>query len=299
MASQTVFEKDETAKILADSVDKAVSTASVLNAIGQDAAQDLPMKNADAPDLDVTAESAALYAFGSGGKKILFEKNIDKKLPIASVTKLMTALVVLENYDLSQKVVISLKAVSQGDKNLQFAAGEQYVIRDLLHFMMVRSSNEAAFALSEISGTDRFVGMMNQRAKEIGLNNTAFDNPTGLGPTNFSTVSDLVKFADYILKNRPLIFEMTESPDFSLYNASGDLTHKENNINELLKDSELQGRIIGGKTGETPYAKQCLILVLRSPNPDIYVVSAVLKSQDRFGDTRKMIKWGDSFFKWY
>ena len=286
-------------KISADSGNKTALSASLSGNVLQ-ATQDrkFPYVDSSAPDLSVGAESAVSYDMGPNGEKVLFEKNSDEKLPIASISKLMSALVILENYDLSQKVVISPAAASQPDENLQFKAGEQYFAKDLLHFMLVSSSNEACYALSEVVGTNKFVDLMNAKAEEIGLNDTLFSNPTGLYLSNFSTVKDLAKLADYIFKNEPLIFEMTTSKSFSLNDVSGIFMHESASTDELLFDPALAGNIIGGKTGDTPYAEQCLLMVLKTPDADNHIINVILKSDDRFGDMRKIINWENKALIW-
>jgi len=211
------------------------------------------------PDLEVKAViSLRLNPKKKISEKVLYSKNEDEILPIASLTKLMTALVVIEdpeNYPLNKEVKISREAAFQIDVpeygNLK--PGERKTIYDLLNFMLFFSSNDAAFALAEQIDVKNFVNRMNQKAKEIGLENTYFSNPTGLDPENlkwslenkdhfnYSTARDLVLLGKYILKNYPLIFEFS---------------NLKNKI-QLLENQYL----IGMKTGYTNEAGGCIFLV--------------------------------------
>jgi len=194
-------------------------------------------------------------------ERILFEKNSQEPLPIASLTKLMTALIIFdltETYDFSQPISIT-KSVG-----------------DLLFIMLIESSNDAALALTEPIGEEGFVDLMNLYAKDIGLKDTLFVDSTGLDPGNISSVRDLVILARYIIDNYPQIFEIT------IHQQYGTTT----NTNKLL--AEVPG-IIGGKTGWTIEAGGCLLLVLENPNGSGYFINIILGSDDRFGEMRQLI----------
>ncbi|MBC7074401.1 D-alanyl-D-alanine carboxypeptidase, partial [Candidatus Parcubacteria bacterium] len=137
---------------------------------------------------EINAKSAiSIQIFPNGKERVLFQKNPEDPLPIASLTKLMTALVVLENpqiYDLKNtKIQISERAANQKNSpycgNLDSMVGEKFDVKTLLDLSLICSSNDAAFALSELIGTERFVEKMNQEAQKIGLKNTYFFNPHG------------------------------------------------------------------------------------------------------------------------
>jgi D-alanyl-D-alanine carboxypeptidase len=179
------------------------------------------------PKLNLEAKAAISVKLNENGvKKILFNKNIDQPLPIASLTKLMTAVIVLENYDLKNTwITISEKAAAQGNVpnygNLDQEIGKKFPLEKLLELMLIYSSNDAAWALAEAIGVQNFIEKMNEKAQDLGLENTHFVNPTGLDPENlyyhppnqssfnYSTAQDLLKLAQYILENHPLIFEIT------------------------------------------------------------------------------------------
>ncbi len=122
-----------------------------------------------------------------------------------------------------------------------------------------------------------------------------FLNPTGLGLDNFSTAQDLAKLAEYLLKEHRSILDITAMQEFDLYTADGKNLNKITNTNELLKESsDFEKRIIGGKTGETRTAGECLLLVLKAKNDKDYLINVILNSKDRFGETKKIINWLDS-----
>ncbi len=257
-----------------------------------------PYKNPDAAELEVGAESAiSLYSDSENHNKILFAKNEEEKMPIASLTKLMTATVVFENFDLAENVQISKDAERQDTRGL-LKAGESFVAKDLLYDMLIESNNSAAYAFFEAMGQDKFIKLMNLKANEIGLKNTYFSSSTGLGLTNYSTAKDLADFAKYILNNDNLIITITSIPEFDLYDSNGIFHHKAYNLNDLLKDSELKDRIIAGKTGQTKDAGESLLLILKAPENKGYLINVVLNAKGRFGEMKRIINWEDNAYIW-
>lgn len=238
----------------------------------------------------ISAQSAILVEiFKDGKERVLFEKNSSQKMAIASLTKLMTALVALEFYQAELEIPISKKAVSQPEEIGALKVGEILKVRDLLYITLIESSNDAAFALSELIGQEGFVSLMNLKAQEIGMKNTYFFDPTGLdqekGFFNFSTARDLVKLAKYILK-KPLILEIISQKEYPLYLENGTFHHLLKNTNQLLGENP---KIIGGKTGFTKKAGGCLILITKGKRKGSYLISVVLNSPSRFQDTRKLL----------
>jgi len=224
----------------------------------------------------------------AGSQRILFEKNPDEILPIASLTKLMAALIVFENYDLSEKIRISREATDQPEDTGQLKIGEKLSIENLLYMMLIESSNDAAYAISDLIGKDALVDLMNIEAKFLDLKNTHFVDPGGWGPENYSTARDLVQFSQYLLEKKSEIFKITKIPEFDLYDPDGIFHHHLLNTNELLKEYP---QIIGGKTGETSQAKGCLLLILRDPKDNSLLINVILGSEDRFGEMEKLIKY--------
>lgn len=240
--------------------------------------------------------------------RILFQKSGAKKLPIASLTKLMSALIVLENYDISQKIAISETAVKEeGSGAGVFKLGEVFTALDLVRASLIESNNVAIRALADFIGEDAFVQLMNLKAEKLELGKTYFVNSTGLGPQkigdplNYSTAEDLITLSRYILAERKIIWEILSVPETDLYLPGTDiLHHKVLNTNELLTKTEnsWQRRIIGGKTGWTPESNGCLLLVLEAPKKQGYLMSVVLSSDERFVDMENLLDWIRDSYRW-
>ncbi len=254
------------------------------------------IRNQQIEDLNLEAEAAiSIFLDSSGKKKILFAKEPEKRLPIASLSKLMTAIIILENDDLSQEITISKEAVDQESELGNLKIGEKFFVKDLLYLLLMESSNDAAYALAEVQGIEEFVKLMNLKAAELQLNNTHFANPTGLDGNqaiNYSTTQDLVKLTEYLLQ-KPVIWKIISTPTARLYSSDGVFHHQILNTNEFLGSRLVswKNQIIGGKTGWTPRAKGCLLLVLKSPIKNGYLINVILGSADRFGEMEKMVNW--------
>ena len=242
-----------------------------------------------------------LSVFIKDGKEIILsEKKADEVIAIASLTKLMTAIIVLENYNLDDLIQISASAVATyGDAgNLQI--GEIMTIRDLLYITLIESSNDGAEALAEKMGVSTFVYKMNEKAASLGMNNTWFINPSGLDEGNlynFSTVNDLKKMVVYILENHSLIAEILSLPEKELTSHSG-ISRTIRNTNILLKESDAY---LWGKTGYTNRANGCLILILNNfsiNNNQGYVINIIAGADDKFGEARKLEQWLEESFIW-
>ena len=260
--------------------------------------------NSQIGELEIGAKAAISVWTGKGfpSPKVLFQKNVSEPLPVASLTKLMTAFVAIENYRPDQVIVFSDQAVAQKEDIGSFKTGDKFAVQDLLYSVLMESSNDAAYALSEVVGLESFADLMNLEAKHIlGQNSkTFFANPTGLdskenGNSNYSTAKDLADLGAYFLRKTPLIWDISSNSEFDLYSPEGILHHKILNTNELL--GKIPG-IVGGKTGETKNAGGCLIMVSESPNKEGFIVNVVLGSEDRFSDMEKLTRWIESAYLW-
>ena len=243
------------------------------------------------PIIEIESEAAISTRINSLGKeKILFQKKIYKGLPIASLTKLMTAIIVLENYSqLDNSVTISEEATNQDNAYWagNLTVNEKLSIRELLDLSLIYSSNDSAFALSEIMGEDLFIQKMNEKALEIGLINTRFVNPTGLDPEdqsiipNYSTIKDLVTITKYVLEKHPTIFERTLE--------KGDYTFS-NNISGLFFANN---QLVGGKTGYTFGAGRCLLVISKNSQNHTFIniLLGASSSEKRIEEMQKLINW--------
>ncbi|MDI6591424.1 MAG: serine hydrolase [Patescibacteria group bacterium] len=255
-----------------------------------------PIRDWRTKDLEIEAKSAiSVLITKEGEEKILFEKESSKILPIASLTKLMTANIVLKYYDLSKEIKISQEAVEQEEDFGKLKAGKIFSIKYLLYPLLMESSNDAAYALAEVIGQEAFVDLMNLEAKSLGLKNTHFFNSTGLDPKNLanplncSTAEDLVKLAKYLLEEQPLIWEILSTPKFTLYGP------------ELINNNKLLGEIsgiVGGKTGYTEKALHCFLLVIEAPKNQGEIINIVLGAENHFKEMKKIINWINQAYRW-
>lgn len=224
---------------------------------------------------------------------VLFEKNPDLPLPPASTTKMVTALVVLENMPLSQ--VIDVPQMDIEPQIMKLVTGERITVSDLLFGTLVWSANDAAEALARAfpGGRENFISIMNRRAKELGMVNSNFTNPSGLSHGNhYSSVRDLAQFTKVVMSN----FEFASivgTRDITVKSADGKVAHRLVNLNELL--GKVPG-VMGVKTGWTEEGRGALVTYVARDNHPMVVV--VLGSEDRFGDSEKLIEWAYSSHSW-
>lgn len=223
--------------------------------------------------MNAEADGVAEIAMELSGGTVFHEKNADKQLPMASTTKIMTALIIAEECDLSEIITVPESAVGVEGSSIYLKHDEQISINDLLYGLMLRSGNDAACALAiHHSGTvDKFVDKMNEKAAEIGATNTHFCNPSGLpAPEHYTTARDLCNIARYAMSNE--VFSNVVSTKY----YDGDFRNFANK-NKLL--STLDGAN-GVKTGYTVKAGRCLVSSAKRENMD--VVCVVLNCYDMF-----------------
>ncbi len=232
----------------------------------------------------ITATSALVIDPNS--EFVYFAKDLDKRVPIASTTKIMTALVAVEYYDPQTILTVNPEASVSGSA-MGVKIGEKLTFRSLLFGMLLNSGNDAAFTIASNypGGIPGFVMAMNERAQVLGLKNTHFDNPAGFdSPTHYSSASDLAKITRVALKNFQLS-KVVSTQETTVSSADKTVVHKLKNLNQLLG----KNGVVGVKTGYTPEAKENLIgLVERD---DKKVLTVVLGSDDRFGETEKLMNW--------
>ena len=162
----------------------------------------------------VTAEGAVLYCENTG--EIVYEKNMEKSLNPLDITKLMTALLAIQNLSMDQEVTVSAAAVAQPGHSMGLQEGETVTVKDLIHGVLLCSGNDAAYAISEaVSGSaESFVDLMNATAANIGCENTWFANPMGIvDKNNYSTAYDMMQIAKVALSN-PIISEASQKKDY-------------------------------------------------------------------------------------
>lgn len=223
---------------------------------------------------------------------VLASSDLDAPAPIASVTKLMTAVIATEyisldkNVDVQQPTFVQSLIPRLGDRN-------QVSMYSLLQLLLVESSNEAAEVIAAELGRDKFMELMNQKALEIGMTDTYFVDPSGLGSENVSSVGDLLRLTQYIRKNRNFIFELTLNQDIPTSYVSGE-------FGDLSNFNEVKGleNFIGGKVGETKAAGQTSVslhtLSVKGESRTIAVI--ILGSEDRNHDVTELLHYAEEHF---
>jgi D-alanyl-D-alanine carboxypeptidase len=223
----------------------------------------------------------------------LYEKNGDLKLLPASTTKIMTALVSLENYNLSD--VVKVGRVNVEGQKMGLVEGEQMTFSDILDGLLIYSSNDAAevLAANYPGGREAFVLAMNKKAMDLNLNNTHFANPSGLDELGqVTTARDMVRLSQIAMQN-PHFAQVVGTKQKTVKSIDGRFTHDLKNINQLL--GKVDG-VLGVKTGWTENARENLITYVDRGGKKVLI--AVLGSQDRFGETKEIIDWVYSSYAW-
>ena len=233
---------------------------------------------------DESQPAVAAGAYLMSGEE-LFGWREDKRWPIASITKLLSAYVAESLMDPEQSVFISQTAVDTIGDAGGFKFGEMFTVEDLVKAMLITSSNDAAMALAQNYGETDFVLKMNVVAKEAGMNNSQFIEPTGLSVQNQSTVEDLVKLVQYIWEENREFFQITRKTTDYIIDTNLGVGRQLININEFAGDSDF----LGGKTGTIPASDSNLISVFESPDFGEPVIVVVLGSKDRFNETRSIL----------
>ena len=243
--------------------------------------------NSEVEELELNARIALIYDRASG--RVLYEKNGDKQTPMASTTKIMTAIVVLENTNLKDIVTIDSKSASIGGSRLGLKKDDKVTINDLLYGLMLRSGNDAASALAIYVGgsIQNFADMMNNKAEELGLTNSHFVVPHGLDDEgHYTTAHELAKITDYALKNET--FKKIVSTSNTTISINGNLKQI-NNTNKLL--NSVSG-VYGVKTGFTNGAGRCLVTAWEKNDMDIITVIIGADTNNlRTTDTKKLIEY--------
>ncbi len=254
----------------------------------------IPILNANLPRPVLSGKSALVYDTRSS--RFLYEKDIDLKLPIASLTKVLSAVIVLEKLNLEDIVTVSEQSIKVDGEKQDLYLGEKLSVKNLLKLMLIESSNDAAYALAEYAKTRdiNFIEAMNAKAAAISMKNSLFLDPAGLEDRAYSTGEDLVKLVEYSL-NYQEIWDISSEKTAIIESSDERIKHSVISTNRLLG---LIKDIVGGKTGFTEGAGQCMILVASVPEYDGKIISIVLGSGDRFGDTQKLIEWTRTAYRW-
>ena len=257
------------------------------------------LTTAEDPFADIKVEGRAAYVWDVKNQRALYNRNADEQLPLASVTKLMTALVAYELLGDRTDVAVTMDAILQeGDSGL--LNEEMFTSRDLSDLTLLTSSNDGAYALAaagervlnEEVATYTFIDVMNMRADELGLSQTYFQNPTGLDVSSeesgaYGSARDMAYLMEYLITKHPDVLEFTRKDELLIPNKIGD-THEAENTNSIV--SRVPG-IIGSKTGYTTLAGGNLVVAFNAGLNHPIIISVLgSSSAGRFLDTLKLTK---------
>ena len=221
------------------------------------------------PVLADSAKSSIVMDLNSG--RVLYENNPNDQRLIASITKIMTAVVAIEHGNLDKKVTVGEEVLSIYGTNIYIEVGEKMTIKDLLYGLLLRSGNDASVVIAKAVGgsEEKFVEMMNTKAKEIGMKNTVFKNPHGLDEVteNYSTAYDMALLSRYAFSNKTYR-KIVSTKKYEV--STGKKTYLWYNRNQLLNDYKY---CTGGKNGYTPRAGKTLVSTASKDNLNLTVVS--------------------------
>ncbi len=263
----------------------------------------IPQKNSNATALNINAKAAYLIDVDSALP--LFSQNETQKLPIASTTKIATAMVVLDNYKdrLNDTVTITQPMINVIPSVIGLKVGEKITVDNLLNGMLIMSGNDAAYSLTEyFGGKEKFVAEMNAKAREIGLENTEYKDPAGLNDEGYSTAKDLALIASYALHN-PKFLEIVSTSTKTISSTNGQISHELISTDKLIVPTEkyYYPNIVGGKTGYTDKAGRVLVSLAKQDNRQLLAV--IINTNDSSidaaaGESKKLFEWGFGNFTW-
>ncbi|MDP3724072.1 MAG: D-alanyl-D-alanine carboxypeptidase family protein [bacterium] len=242
-----------------------------------------------------TTTAKAVIVLDANSATMLLEQNAATPFPPASTTKIMTALVALDRCKTDDIVTVSALDLNDENAQMGLVLGEHITVENLLYGLLLNSGNDAALNLAEHCGPGKetFIVAMNEKAKKLGLTATSFQNTTGLDATgHVMSVRDLAHLTAAALKN-PLIEKIVGTIETTVRNREETRVHALKNRNQLL--GRISG-VIGGKTGLTEQAGECLVVAIERDGHRLIVV--VFGSSDRFGDAESLIEWGFKNHRW-
>lgn len=277
----------------ADDIDSSSNTNEMLD-IEQELKENISIETASRDTSSLNLNSRSCVVIDRLTKTILYGKNEYNKVKMASTTKIMTGIVIIENCDLNTTVEVSKKAAGTAGSRLGLKTGDKITIRDLLYGLLLCSGNDAAVALAEATAGSipGFSDLMNKKAKDLGLTNTHFESPHGLDSDgHYTTAYELALLSDYALKNNTFLNIVgTKNYTITINGYPKNLS----NTNELL--GSLNG-VYGVKTGFTNGANRCLVTACKRGNMDIICV--VLGADTKKFRTTDSIKLIEYTFKTY
>ena len=265
----------------------------------------------DLPTIKIGSKSPSIltkeYILVDGDKGTVFaKKNSTTHVPIASTTKIMSSIIALENYQLSDVVTVSAKAPQQIPTVVNLRVGEKITVSELLHCMLIQSGNDSAYAVGAFmdpSGSDSdyqpFVDKMNAKAKELGMTNTHYMDPAGLNDSGYSSATDLATITRYALQN-PTFRNIVDTQNYVATNTTKTIFHPLVNSNRLVTTYQYPGAI-GVKTGFTDAASHCLVGAATQNYRTLIAIILGTYSNTASAsadEARKLLDWGFTNVVW-
>lgn len=238
---------------------------------------------------EITAKAAIFVDTQSG--KVLYSKNIHQKLPIASLAKVMTAVVALEYRNLDEKLLVSSRAAGMEPDEMILLPGEKLTLKDLLYGIFLISANDAAEVLAETTTGDReqFIKLMNKKAQDLGMKDNLFVNPTGLDEdsgNSYSTVFDMAVLTRYAIRKYPVLVEISQTEHIYLPITKD---HQDYDMYSGINLLTTYPGVVGFKTGYTPEAGLTLITLARKNGHE--VLGVLLGSENRREEAKELLDY--------
>jgi len=249
----------------------------------------MPVRKWEVLDPKLTAKAAIMHSLDDDIPLYYFRTH--QPHPIASLTKLLTAIIVMENAKLDEIIPVSESAVQTEGLAGNLLPGEEYTAKDLLKMMLLTSSNDAAEAFTQYFGKEKMVSLLNKKIRELNMLDTRVEDASGLSDNNISEAYDLLVLSKYIINRHPQIFNWTRAKSLVVQPVNRSRIINELNINPLVARSDF----LGGKTGTSPLAKENLISVFRIGEKRVIMV--ILGSENRIKDAETLINWAKLAYK--
>lgn len=278
----------------------SVTASRGIDEIGFPEIIDLPFVQAFSEKPNISAKNYILGDMDSS--KIIISQEAGESVAVASTTKIMTAVVALEQYKTDDIVTVSETATTQIGSSVFLRVGEEISVEELLHCLLIKSGNDSAYALAQHlsgEGIDEFVELMNNKALELGLKSTKFLDPAGLNDEGRSSAEDLFKLTRYAMKNQTFA-DIVALNKYTAKNSTASVSHPLDNSNRLVGEFNYMGAI-GVKTGYTPVAGHCLVSAVERDGKTL--IGVVLNT---YSDTAsasavesiKLMDWGWQNIEW-
>ncbi len=245
--------------------------------------QRAPKRNWDVLDPKVSAEAVLIQSLDENFP--FFNYNTYRSWPMASLTKLIAALVVLEDIGENKKIVVDEKAVATEGEAGGLRSGEVFSARDMLKIMLLTSSNDAAAAFESHVGEEKFRSSLNQKARAVGMIQTVVFDGSGLADENSTSASDLLRLGKYILETKPEIFNWSRLKSQVVQPLNDTTSRTVYNINSLVD----KPYFLGGKTGTSLKARENLLAIISFKNTRL--IAIILGSPDRYKELESLLDW--------